>query len=157
MQPIYELGDAVRVVRNVRDDGTYPGSARGDLLVRRGSVGHVVDIGSFLMDQVIYSVHFLANNRIVGCREEELIGADEAWAESKFETRERVCNLRPLALGGIIRVPAGSEGEVLKVLREQADDIAYHVHFDALPGHTLQVREAALEAAPRTTMERLHV
>lgn len=156
MQASYEQGDSVRVVRNVRDDGTFPGSARGDLLVRRGSIGTVVDIGTFLMDQVIYSVHFLHNNRIVGCREEELIGADEAWAESRYETRERVRNLRQLAMGGIVRVPVGSEGEVLKVLRENPEDIAYHVHFDALPGHTLQVREAALEAVTRHTLEHTH-
>ncbi|WP_374404710.1 nitrogen fixation protein NifZ [Niveibacterium sp.] len=144
MNAEFELGDVVRVVRNVRDDGTFPGAARGDLLVRRGSLGHVVDIGTFLMDQVIYSVHFLDANRIVGCREEELLPADAPWAESLFETRERVRNLRALAIDGAIRVPVGAVGEVLKVIRDNPDDIAYHVHFAALPGRTLQVRECAL-------------
>lgn len=144
MNPQFELGDVVRVVRNVRDDGTFPGATRGDLLVRRGSLGHVVDIGTFLMDQIIYSVHFLDAKRIVGCREEELLPADAPWAESQFETRERVRNLKALSIDGEVRVPVGAVGEVLKVIRDVADDIAYHVHFPVFPGRTLQVRERAL-------------
>jgi nitrogen fixation protein NifZ len=85
MKPRWDCGDNVRLIRNVRDDGTFPGANRGDLLVRRGSTGTVVDVGTFLMDQIIYSVHFLEQNRIVGCREEELIDPDEVWIESRFE------------------------------------------------------------------------
>lgn len=144
MNPEFELGDTVRVVCNVRDDGTFPGATRGDLLVRRGSLGHVVDVGTFLMDQIIYSVHFLDARRIVGCREEELLAADAAWVDSLFETRERVRNLRALSVDGEVRVPAGALGEVLKVLRDTPDDITYHVHFDVFPGRTLQVRERTL-------------
>jgi len=46
----------------------------GTLLVRRGSVGNILNVGTFLQDQVIYTVHFLAVDRMVGCRLEELIG-----------------------------------------------------------------------------------
>ncbi|WP_374510319.1 nitrogen fixation protein NifZ [Niveibacterium sp.] len=144
MNTEFDIGDVVRVVRNVRDDGTFPGATRGDLLVRRGSLGHVVDIGTFLMDQIIYSVHFLDANRVVGCREEELLAAEAPWAESRFETRERVRNLRPLAINGAVSVAPGAVGEVLKVIRDTPHDIAYHVHFAALPGRTLLVRESAL-------------
>ena len=34
--PLYEYGQAVRLIRNVRNDGTYPGSDTGALLMRRG-------------------------------------------------------------------------------------------------------------------------
>ena len=49
----FDYGQAVRVIRNIRDDGTYPGAQRGTLLVRRGSVGFVRNRGTFLQDQVM--------------------------------------------------------------------------------------------------------
>jgi len=142
----WQYGDAVRVTRNVRDDGTYPGAAAGDLLVRRGSIGHVVDVGTFLMDQVIYSVHFLDQGRIVGCREEELIGAEEDWVPSRFEFRERVRARVGLAANGEVLVPAGALGQVLRVLRDPQAGASYHVHFECRPGRPLVVPESALEA-----------
>lgn len=146
MRPRWELGDSLRVVRNVRDDGTFPGAIRGELLVRRGSIGTVVDIGSFLMDQVIYSLHFLDENRIVGCREEELIDLDETWVDSLFETREFVRTLRPLGIAGEVKVAAGERGEILKVIRDMPGEVAYHVHFHCYAGHPLIVRESALQS-----------
>ena len=41
MNARWEYGDGVRLVRNVKNDGTYPGMAVGAPLVRRGSIGHV--------------------------------------------------------------------------------------------------------------------
>ena len=74
MVPAFDYGDAVRVIRNVRNDGTYPGTDTGQLLIRRGSVGYVRNMGVFLQDQIIYSVHFVDQGGItVGCREPELI------------------------------------------------------------------------------------
>ena len=139
----WDIGDTVRVTRNVRNDGTYPGADMGDLLMRRGSVGTVIDVGTFLQDQIIYTVHFLDVDRIVGCREEELIGGDEDWVPSTFESRERIRAGKILSLGGDQRVPKGSAGEVLRVLRSD-DGIVYHIHFDCLPGRTLAVPESAL-------------
>ncbi len=141
MQPRFDYGDQVRVTRNVRNDGTYPGLPTGTLLVRRGSTGHVINVGTFLQDQIIYTVHFLDQDRIVGCREEELIGLDEPWLPSRFETRERVRAARTLAVNGEVLVPLGAEGEVMKVLRHADTGVAYHVHF---PGHVLQVPESVL-------------
>ncbi|WP_153110190.1 nitrogen fixation protein NifZ [Propionivibrio limicola] len=142
----FDLDDDVRVIRNVRNDGTYPGADMGDLLVRRGSVGTVIDVGTFLIDQIIYTVHFLDVDRIVGCREEELIGADEPWVPSTFESRERVAAAKVLALGDDCKVPRGSIGEVLRVVRNgtEISDVIYHIHFDCLPGRTLAVPESAL-------------
>jgi hypothetical protein len=53
----------VRVLRNVRNDGTFPGLNLGAPLVRRGSTGYVCDLGLFLQDQIIYTVHFLAEDQ----------------------------------------------------------------------------------------------
>lgn len=124
----FDYGDAVRVTRNVRNDGTFPGEKTGNLLVRRGSIGYVRDIGTFLQDQIIYTVHFLDAERVVGCREEELIGSDEPWIETRFESRERVQSTLPLAVKGEVAVSPGTVGEVIRVIRNEAGN-AYHVLF----------------------------
>jgi len=144
----FDFGSSVRVVRNVRDDGTYPGRDIGDLLVRRGSVGTVIEVGTFLQDQIIYTVHFLQLDRIVGCREEELIGADEPWNPSRFESRERVRATRSFAIRGQVVAPVGTIGEVLKVLRDIPGDVHYEVSF---PGHVLCIPEASLESLTPAT------
>jgi nitrogen fixation protein NifZ len=144
-----EYGDAVRVTRNVRNDGTYPGIDTGELLVRRGSIGHVVEVGTFLVDQIIYSVHFLDINRIVGCRAEELIGADEEWLPSRFEVRERVAAGKQLSASGELLVPEGAPGEVLKVLMADGQ-VTYHVHFECQSGRVFAVPEAALKPVGET-------
>lgn len=138
-------GDAVRLIRNVRNDGTYSGAATGDLLVRRGSVGVVVDIGTFLMDQIIYSVHFIEIGRVVGCREEELQGEDEEWVPSVFETRERVRAGLSLSANGEVLIAQGAIGEVMQVLRRDGQ-VVYHVHFDCLPGRIFAIPEGSLRS-----------
>lgn len=153
MNARWEYGEAVRLTRNVRNDGTYPGLDPGAPLVRRGSIGYVVDVGTFLQDQVIYSVNFLDEGKIVGCREEELIGADEAWTPSRFEFRDKVKATRQLAVGGEVLVKDGAIGEVMKVIRDAPGGVAYHIHFDDLPGRVLQIPEGILEGAGRNTAD----
>lgn len=131
----------VRVTRNVRNDGTYPGAERGELLVPRGSVGHVRDVGTFLQDQIIYTVFFPDVDRMVGCREEELIDAEAPWVVTRFEARDRVTPARRLAVHGEVVAEPGTVGEVIRVVRDAQPGPAYHVRF---PGRTLQVPEKAL-------------
>lgn len=143
MDARYDFGEAVRVVRNIRNDGTYPGRATGELLVRRGRVGYVRDVGVFLQDQVVYSVHFLEIGRVVGCREQELISAADPWIDSAFDHRDRVAATKALAVAGEVRVEAGEVGEVLRVLRDAETGVVYHVAFAA---GMFAVPEAALAA-----------
>lgn len=145
MNARWEYGESVRLTRNVRNDGTYPGLEPGDFLVRRGSIGYVVDVGTFLQDQIIYSVNFLEEGKIVGCREEELIGTDEPWTPSRFEFRDKVKAAKQLSVGGNVLVDLGAVGEIIKVIRDAPDSVAYHVHFDSLPGRLLQIQETILE------------
>lgn len=141
----FEYGQAVRVVRNIRNDGTYPGEARGALLVRRGSVGYVRDRGTFLQDQVIYSVHFLDQERLVGCRDGELQPAETPWIPNRFELGDRVEPRIPLGIQGRILIEPGVVGEILRVLRDHPSGVTYHVLF---PGRApLQVPETALMEA----------
>ncbi len=139
----FEYGEAVRLTRNVRNDGTYPGMEIGDFLVRRGSIGNIVAVGTFLQDQVIFTVHFLDQGRMVGCRLEELIPADAPWNPSRFEFRDKVVCSIDLGIGGNVLFEKGTPGEVLKVLRD-CEPMQYHVRF---PGKTLQVPESVLEPA----------
>lgn len=142
MKPQYDYGTDVRLIRNVRNDGTYPGEDTGQLLVRRGEIGTVYDVGTFLQDQLIYQVHFLAAGRVVGCREQELIPASDPWIANKFEFRDKVTTNKILAVGGEIVAGLGATGEIEKVLREEGA-VYYHTRFG---GRTLRVPETSLQA-----------
>ena len=133
------------MLRNVRNDGTFPGRDVGELLVRRGSTGVVRDVGTFLQDQLIYTVHFLESDRLVGCREEELQAANAPWTPSRFEFRDKVKAALPLGISGRVLVDEGEVGEVLKVVRDHPQGVVYHVHFSGR--NTIQVPETALKGA----------
>jgi len=134
MLPKFDFGDEVRLIRNVRNDGTYPGLDTGTLLVRRGSIGNVVNVGTFLQDQLIYTVHFIDIGKMIGCREEELQAAGDPWIPNRFEFREKVTPTITLAVDGEVIAAPGDEGEIEKLLRdadtiEQLGGIHYHVRF----------------------------
>lgn len=148
--PRYEFGTEVRVVRSIRNDGTFPGKNRGELLVSQGSVGYVKDVGTFLQDQVIYSVDFLDDGVMVGCREQEIQLASDPWTPTKFEFRDKVTPKITLAINGETIAEPGDEGEIEKVLREHESGPTYHVRFS---GRTLQVPEGALEFINMDTVE----
>jgi nitrogen fixation protein NifZ len=141
MRPRFDYGDAVRVIRNLRNDGTFPGQDTGSLLVRRGETGFVRDIGTFLQDQIIYSVDFVGVGLQVGCREPELVPADAEWTPSRFEFRDRVRARQPLALQGEVLIAAGQSGMIENVLQGDDDTPLYEVRF---PGRTLLVPEPGL-------------
>ncbi|MEW8015078.1 MAG: nitrogen fixation protein NifZ [Candidatus Sedimenticola endophacoides] len=143
MRPKFEYGEAVRVTRNVRNDGTYPGEPTGRLLIRRGSVGYVRDVGTFLQDQLIYSVDFIDNGRMVGCREQELQLEGDPWIPTQFEFRDKVTPSVPLGIQGDVIASPGDEGEIEKVLRDNPGGPAYHARFN---GRTVIVPEAALDS-----------
>lgn len=147
MKPRFDFGDEVRVTRNVRNDGTYPGVETGELLIRRGSIGHVQNVGTYLQEYIIYSVHFMEQDLLVGCKEDEVIPADAPWNPSIFEFRDKVKPSVPLSINGEVIAEPDTEGEVLKVLRDHPGGVAYHVRFS---GRTLLVPETALTIASDT-------
>lgn len=142
MRPAFEYGDEVRVIRNIRNDGTYPGVDVGTLLIRRGAVGCVYDVGTYLQDQLIYRVNFIDQGKTIGCREEELILATDEWIPNRFEFREKVITLNSLVSNGETIAPAGTEGEIAKVIREHGT-LLYHVRFGE---RIFMVPEASLDA-----------
>jgi len=144
MRPRYEYGDEVRLIRNVRNDGTYPGKAVGELLIARGATGVVYDVGTYLQDQLIYRVHFLDAGCTVGCREEELIPAAQSWIQNRFEFRDRVQVRCALQLDGKMIAQRGDVGEIENVLREEDEaQIFYNLYIN---GSTIMIPEKALDA-----------
>jgi nitrogen fixation protein NifZ len=75
--PVLDLGNRVRVLKKIRNDGTFPGKDKGALLAEPGDVGFVVSIGTYLQRAYIYSVHFLESNKVIGCLGRELELAED--------------------------------------------------------------------------------
>jgi nitrogen fixation protein NifZ len=75
--PSFDIGQKVRSCKLIRNDGTFPGKEIGETLAKKGEVGYVVSIGTFLQSSYIYAVHFMTTGYIVGCRKKELELAEE--------------------------------------------------------------------------------
>ncbi|MGY4363247.1 nitrogen fixation protein NifZ [Bradyrhizobium sp. i1.3.1] len=70
--PFFDYGDKVRANRTIRNDGTYVGKEIGEVLVKKGELGYVVSIGTFLQQFYIYGVEFLESGYRVGMKRKEL-------------------------------------------------------------------------------------
>ncbi|MEF3091036.1 nitrogen fixation protein NifZ [Raoultella scottii] len=128
MRPKFTFSDAVRVVRAIRNDGTVAGFAPGELLVRRGSTGFVRDWGVFLQDQIIYQIHFPESDRIIGCREQELIPLARPWLAGNLQYGDTVTCRMALAVGGEVVVNVGQQGRIEATDRGERGD-SYTVDF----------------------------
>jgi nitrogen fixation protein NifZ len=71
-QPVYERGDKVMALKDVRNDGTYPGSRIGEFLIHKGEWGYVSQVGTYLNRFYVYSVDFVEAQMLVGMRAHEL-------------------------------------------------------------------------------------
>ncbi|WP_294918541.1 nitrogen fixation protein NifZ [Sulfuricurvum sp. PD_MW2] len=74
---LYRVGERVRLIKSIRNDGTYPYAQVGDVLIEAGAEGYVRKIGDFLQTIRIYEVNFFEEGFIFGCREAELESALE--------------------------------------------------------------------------------
>lgn len=70
--PTFAYGDKVRAKRTIRNDGTYAGKDIGEVLARKGELGYVVSIGTFLQQFYIYGVEFVESGNRVGMKRKEL-------------------------------------------------------------------------------------
>ncbi len=70
--PKFDYGQRVRSKKYVRNDGTFPGKEVGDILVKKGDVGYVTSIGTFLQQFYIYGIDFYELGYRVGMRGKEL-------------------------------------------------------------------------------------
>ena len=128
MNANFDYGEKVRVIKNIRNDGTFMGSDRGELIIRRGSEGYIKGVGKFLQDQVIYQVHFMEQGCTVGCRESELADLDAPWVARLFERGDHIIALQPLSSEGKVIVEEGSKGTILG-LKDEIKPLVYRVSF----------------------------
>jgi nitrogen fixation protein NifZ len=81
--PLFSPGEKVRSIKHIKNDGTYPGKEIGENLVRKGDVGYVRDIGTYLQQFYIYAIEFADRAVIVGMRGKELASVDNPPAKAK--------------------------------------------------------------------------
>jgi len=79
-EPVFQPGDKVISKKHVKNDGTMAGREIGEIVVKKGDVGYVRDIGVFLQQFYIYAVDFIGRDSIVGMRERELRATGPARA-----------------------------------------------------------------------------
>ncbi len=72
LPPIYDLGDKVRIISEIKNYGTYPGKKLGEVLIDVGEVGYVISIGTYLQRDYIYAIRFMEKDIVIGCRKHEL-------------------------------------------------------------------------------------
>ncbi len=74
---VFRIGQRVRLIKAIRNDGTYPHARVGDVLIEAGAEGYVRKIGDFLQTIRVYEVTFIEEGLAFGCREAELEDALE--------------------------------------------------------------------------------
>ncbi|MEL6460155.1 MAG: nitrogen fixation protein NifZ [Cyanobacteria bacterium J06641_2] len=72
LPPVYDLGDKVRIISEIKNDGTYPGKKLGEVLIDVGEVGYVISIGTYLQRAYVYAIRFMERDIVIGCRKHEL-------------------------------------------------------------------------------------
>lgn len=88
-EPKFRMGQKVRLVSDVVNDGTYPHAKIGTLMMPKGSVGYIKDMGEFLQVIRVYEVHFIdagVELEIIGCREHEIEAVDDGCDEETTES-----------------------------------------------------------------------
>lgn len=130
----FAAGAEVRVVRNVRNDGSFYGIDKGALIVAEGDVGVVRKHGWLLQDQLIYEVFFPESGNLVGLRDAEVIAAELPFTPCQF----RMLDFAQLT------VSLASQGELLarKGDHVQVSWIARDLHTGEL---TFTIKVAATE------------
>jgi nitrogen fixation protein NifZ len=111
-------GSKVRVVRNIRNDGSFKTCDKGDLLVAAGEVGIVRSFGYFLQDQVIYQVYFPEIELVVGVRDSEVIDHSLDWVPCLFRSLDLAQLTVSLKMRGEMVAKSGEIVEVKRVHRD---------------------------------------
>ena len=86
--PKFGIGQKVKLLEDIKNDGTYPHAPIGTIMVKKDSIGYIKSIGEFLQVIRVYEVHFLDLNaliEVVGCREHELLAMEDYRDEVQEE------------------------------------------------------------------------
>lgn len=141
--PKFEYGKEVRVIRNIRNDSNLGQQKKGEMLVRRGTTGFVRQSGYFQQDQIIYQVHFLGADKIIGCKESELTDAATPWLANMFEYGDKANLTLGLTVKGVLIGNKGDLVDVLAVDRTVDTEISYRIQIGE---HDVIVPQRALFA-----------
>ena len=100
-KPKFGIGQKVKLLEDIKNDGTYPHAPIGTIMVKKDSIGYIKSIGEFLQVIRVYEVHFLDLNafiEVVGCREHELLAMedyrDEVQEELEWMRKHREKNYK---------------------------------------------------------------
>ncbi len=75
--PVFRIGQRVRMIKPIRNDGSNPFNEPNEILIQAGAEGYVKHIGDWLQVIRIYEVHFIEEGNTYGCREAELQAIDD--------------------------------------------------------------------------------
>jgi nitrogen fixation protein NifZ len=125
----FDSGEEVRVVRNIRNDGSFKALEKGDLLIEAGELGVVRTYGYFLQDQIIFQVYFPRINQVVGIRDTELIKSNLEWIPCLFRSLDSAQLRVSLSMNKQIIASKGDMVEVYRVYRNLDDGtLEYEVY-----------------------------
>lgn len=94
--PRFTFGERVVSRTVIRNDGTFNGKDIGEVLVRKGDVGYVCSIGTFLQQFYIYAVEFTDHGYRVGMRAKELMTLDNLPDDVLQQLGDRASELQSL-------------------------------------------------------------
>lgn len=94
--PRFTFGERVVSRTTIRNDGTFTGKDIGEVLVKKGDIGYVVSIGTFLQQFYIYAVEFTEHGYRVGMRAKELMTLDHLPEEILALLGDKAESLRAL-------------------------------------------------------------
>lgn len=76
LAPAFGYGERVQSTKTIRNDGTFGGKDIGEILVKKGDIGYVTSIGTFLQQFYIYGIEFVEHGYRVGMKGRELVSLD---------------------------------------------------------------------------------
>jgi nitrogen fixation protein NifZ len=76
LPPKFNFGEKVKSKKMVRNDGTFQGAEIGEVLVKKGEVGYVKSIATFIQQFYIYAVDFPDRGYAVGMKGREIESID---------------------------------------------------------------------------------
>lgn len=109
--PLFRIGERVRLIKSIRNDGTYPYAPVGEVLLEAGAEGYVRKIGDFLQTIRIYEVIFVDEGHVFGCREAELEAASEEDGYDEVEEELRWLREHRAARAAKMAAQSQEEGE----------------------------------------------
>ncbi|SEF61899.1 nitrogen fixation protein NifZ [Vibrio hangzhouensis] len=140
----FPVGSQVRLIRNVRNDGSFSELNKGDLLAEQGAVGEVRSSGYYLQNQIVYQVFFPARNLLVGIKETELIDVNLEWVPCLFRSLDKARLTLALKVRDDIIAVKGDLVEVQRVFRDlDTGQLEYEI---AVGGYYVKVDAKVVEA-----------